>query len=84
MRNIGYPLEFTELNDVVMRDGVVGYFDFVMCLGELVDSKNIEKIRGGIRIDLKDKPEAVICTCNGKPKAVYEYCNLHGLWKTEL
>jgi hypothetical protein len=45
MRNIGYPLEFTELNDVVMRDGVVGYFDFVMCLGELVDSKNIEKIR---------------------------------------
>ena len=35
-------------------------------------------------IAFKDKPEAVICTCNGKPKAVYEYCNLHGLWKTEL
>ena len=39
---------------------------------------------GGIRINLKDKPEAVVCTCSEKPIAVYEYCNLHGLWKTEL
>ena len=46
LRNIGYPLEFSELNDVVMRDGLVGYFDFVMCLGELVDSKNIAKSKG--------------------------------------
>ena len=39
---------------------------------------------GGIRINLKDKPEAVVCTCSERPIAVYEYCNLHGLWKTEL
>jgi superoxide reductase len=44
----------------------------------------VETENGGIRVDLKDKPEAEICTCNGKPVAVYEYCNLHGLWKTEL
>ena len=44
----------------------------------------VETENGGIRIDLKDKPEALTCTCNGKPLAVYEYCNLHGLWKTEL
>jgi superoxide reductase len=44
----------------------------------------VETENGGIRINLKDKPEAVICTCNSKPIAVYEYCNLHGLWKTEL
>ena len=44
----------------------------------------VETENGGIRVDLKDKPEALICTCNGKPLAVYEYCNLHGLWKTEL
>ncbi len=44
----------------------------------------VETERGGIRVNLKDKPEAVICTCNDKPIAVYEYCNLHGLWKTEL
>ena len=44
----------------------------------------VETEDGGIRVDLKDKPEAVICTCGSKPVAVYEYCNLHGLWKTEL
>lgn len=44
----------------------------------------VETLSGGIRVNLKDKPEAVICTCTDKPVAVYEYCNLHGLWKTEL
>ena len=44
----------------------------------------VETETGGIRVNLTDKPEAVICTCNSKPIAVYEYCNLHGLWKTEL
>ena len=44
----------------------------------------VETENGGIRIDLKDKPEAEICVCTDKPVAVYEYCNLHGLWKTEL
>ena len=44
----------------------------------------VETEDGGIRVDLKDKPEAVICMCGKKPVAVYEYCNLHGLWKTEL
>lgn len=44
----------------------------------------VETETGGIRVDLKDKPEAVICLGDAKPVAVYEYCNLHGLWKTEL
>ena len=46
----------------------------------------VETENGGIRIDLPHdgKPEAVFCTCNDKPVAVYEYCNLHGVWKTEL
>lgn len=44
----------------------------------------IETERGGIRIDLTDKPEAEICLCMEKPLAVYEYCNLHGLWKLVL
>ena len=39
---------------------------------------------GGVRIDLKEHPIAEVCTCGRKPVAVYEYCNLHGLWKTEL
>ena len=44
----------------------------------------VETQRGGIRIDLKDEPVAVIYVGNDKPVAVYEYCNLHGLWKTEV
>lgn len=44
----------------------------------------VETADGGIRIDLKDTPEAEVCTCTDRPVAVYEYCNLHGLWKTEL
>ena len=44
----------------------------------------VETENGGIRVDLNDKPEAVIALGAEKPVAVYEYCNLHGLWKTEL
>ena len=44
----------------------------------------VETERGGIRVNLTDKPEAVIYLGDEKPVAVYEYCNLHGLWKTEL
>lgn len=44
----------------------------------------VETERGGIRVNLTDKPEAIICTGDEKPVAVYEYCNLHGLWKVEL
>ncbi len=46
----------------------------------------VETENGCIRINLPNdgKPEAEICVCSGKPIAVYEYCNLHGLWKTEL
>jgi len=41
---------------------------------------------GGERVmlDVDGKPEAEFCTCAHKPIAAYEYCNLHGLWKTEI
>ena len=44
----------------------------------------VETEDGGIKVDLNDKPEAVIALGTSKAIAVYEYCNLHGLWKTEL
>ena len=44
----------------------------------------VETESGGIRVDLTDEPVATICTAGAKPIAVYEYCNLHGLWKVEL
>ena len=44
----------------------------------------VETENGGIQVNLKDKPEAVVALGEEKAIAVYEYCNLHGLWKTEL
>lgn len=44
----------------------------------------VETDQGGIRVDLSDKPEAVVALGDRKPVAVYEYCNLHGLWITKL
>ena len=35
-------------------------------------------------LDHTGKPEAVFPIGSVKPVAVYEYCNLHGLWKKEL
>ncbi len=31
-----------------------------------------------------DAPEAVFCIGEDKPVAVYEYCNIHGLWKKDV
>ena len=41
---------------------------------------------GGQRINLKPNqaPKVTFLLGNEKPVAVYAYCNLHGLWKTEL
>ena len=44
----------------------------------------VETENGGIRVDLNDKPEAVIALGAEKPVAVYEYCNLHGLWRLDV
>lgn len=46
----------------------------------------IETENGGQRRALKpgDKPEVTFCVGEDKPIAVYAYCNLHGLWKTDI
>ncbi|MCL2698598.1 MAG: desulfoferrodoxin [Oscillospiraceae bacterium] len=46
----------------------------------------VETERGGQRKFLKagDEPKLKFCFVDDKPVAVYAYCNLHGLWKTEV
>jgi len=46
----------------------------------------VETTRGGQRKYLKpgEEPKVVFNFVNDKPVAVYAYCNLHGLWKTEI
>ncbi|MBQ7125206.1 MAG: DUF4364 family protein [Clostridia bacterium] len=46
MRHIGYPLDFVSINDIVIQDGYVGYFDFVECFAELLETGNILEIKG--------------------------------------
>jgi predicted transcriptional regulator len=43
MRNIGYPLDFSNINDIVVQDGIVNYFDFAECFAELIDMGNISE-----------------------------------------
>ena len=42
--------------------------------------------KGGHRksLSVTDAPEATFRLSDEKPIAVYAYCNLHGLWKTEI
>ena len=39
---------------------------------------------GGQWRELGDKPEAEFCACKDRPVALFAYCNLHGLWMTEI
>ncbi len=45
LRNINYPLNFATINDIVVQDGVVNYFDFAECFAELLETGNIEEMR---------------------------------------
>lgn len=42
--------------------------------------------RGGQRkaLDYNGEPVVNFALCDEKPIAVYAYCNLHGLWKTDI
>ena len=46
----------------------------------------LETDRGGQRKNLAvgSDPMVSFALCDEKPVAVYAYCNLHGLWKTDL
>jgi hypothetical protein len=46
LKNIKEPLEYSTINDIVIQDGFVNYFDFSICFGELVESGQIEEIPG--------------------------------------
>ena len=46
----------------------------------------VQSERGGQRKCLKpsEEPQLTFTFADDKPVAVYAYCNLHGLWKTEI
>ena len=77
---------------VVERDGntvtvTVGSVEHPMLPEHYIMFIYLETCGGGILKKLKpgEEPRAVFEIPEGQtPKAVYEYCNIHGLWKAEI
>ena len=51
-----------------------------------IDFVYVETLHGGQRKSLKpgEQPKVSFVFTDDKPVAVYAYCNLHGIWKTEI
>ena len=64
----------------------VGEVDHPMAAEHFIEWIYVETERGGQRKCLSpgEKPNLTFIMDDDKPIAVYSYCNLHGLWKTEL
>ena len=75
---------------VTVADGVVtvnvGSADHPMLPEHFIEWVYVETENGGQRKALKpgDAPHVSFCIGSDKPVAVYDYCNLHGLWMTEV
>ena len=76
------PVYTLEGNTVKVK---VGSVEHPMTNAHHIEWIAIETENGNQRKELKpgDKPEATFALVpRDKVKSVYEYCNLHGLWKT--
>lgn len=65
----------------------VGSVEHPMTEAHLIEWIYLQTKNGGQYRHLTptDKPEAVFIVADGdEPIAVYEYCNLHGLWKADI
>ena len=75
---------------VSVRDGIVevnvGTVDHPMVDVHWIEWVQLQTDRGSHRHYLNpgEAPSVSFVLGNEKPIAVYAYCNLHGLWKTEL
>lgn len=50
MYHIGRPLEYDDINDIVMQDGFVGGIDFADCFADLLERGNVSEIRDEDRL----------------------------------
>ena len=64
----------------------VGSVDHPMAPEHFIEWVYVETEKGGQRKDLKpgSEPNVVFSLGDDKAVAVYAYCNLHGLWMTQL
>ena len=75
---------------VSVKDGIVevnvGAVDHPMVDVHWIEWVQLQTDRGSRRhyLDPGEAPKVSFLLGDEKPVAVYAYCNLHGLWKTEL
>ena len=75
---------------VTVENGVVtvnvGAIDHPMIPEHFIEWVYVQTEKGGQRKALQpgEDPHVTFCVGDDKPVAVYAYCNLHGLWMTEL
>jgi len=64
----------------------VGDVDHPMEEGHHISFIYVESKKGGQRriLNVGDAPHARFCIGDDEVTAVYAYCNLHGMWKTEV
>lgn len=67
-------------------DVVVGSVEHPMAPEHHIEWIYLQTTNGGQRkcLEVGKPPKASFALKDGKPVAVYAYCNLHGLWKAEL
>lgn len=75
---------------VTVEDGAIhvniGAVNHPMSPAHYIEWIYVETEKGGHRRILNplEEPEVTLCLGDDKPVAVYAYCNLHGLWMTEI
>ncbi len=77
------PVVTVEGNTVTVQ---VGSVDHPMLPEHFIQWIYVQTEKGGARKSLQpgEAPSVAFCLGDDKPVAVYAYCNLHGLWMTEL
>ena len=77
------PVVKVEGNTVTVN---VGSVDHPMLSEHFIEWVYVQTENGGLRKALKpgNEPNVTFCLGDDKAVAVYAYCNLHGLWKTEI
>lgn len=67
MYHIGRPLEYDEINDIVMQDGFVGGIDFADCFADLLERGNVTEVSeaGEPRYQVSDQGIQVLESLQG-------------------
>ncbi len=78
-------LPVVKIEDNVLHVNV-GEINHPMVNEHFIEWIYVQTENGGQRRCLRpdEAPEATFCICSDKPVAVYAYCNIHGLWMTEI